>query len=137
MIIKQVSANIENRVGASWHVFQALADSQINILSYSIEDAPDHGTLRLLTDNTKKAATILEKAGFSVQLTDVYVMNVPNVTGSMSHVLRHLAEQEVSVDFMYAFQYRGISQTVIHSTDMTRLEQVLTAFEIAQLNKEL
>ena len=135
MIIKQVSASIENRPGASWKVFQTLADHQINILSYSIEDAPDHGTLRLITDNASRAATLLTQAGFDIQLIDVYVMNVPNVTGSMSKVLRHLAEHEVSVDFMYAFQYRGISQSVIHSADMPQLVKVLTQYELSLLDK--
>lgn len=135
MIIKQVSASIENRAGASWQVFQTLADNHINILSYSIEDAPDHGTLRLITDNATKADGLLRGAGFSTQLISVYVMNVPNETGSMSKVLRYLAEREVSVDFMYAFQYRGISQTVIHSADMQLLEQVLTEYELQHLDK--
>ena len=133
MIIKQVSVNIENRAGASWKVFQTLADSNINILSYSIEDAPEHGTLRLLTDNTVKAGQLLRKEGFQLRLIDVYAMNVPNETGSMSHVLRHLTEQDISVDFMYAFQYKGISQTVIHADDMNKLERVLTEYEIKQL----
>lgn len=133
MIIKQISACIENRAGACWQVFQTLADHQINILSYSIEHSPEHGILRLLTDNTTKAVMLLRKAGFDIQLTDVYVMNVPNVTGSMSHVLRYLAEHDVSVAFMYAFQYRGISQSVIHSSDMARLEQVLTQYELSNI----
>lgn len=133
MIIKQVSVNIENRAGASWKVFQTLADSNINILSYSIEDAPEHGTLRLLTDNTVKAGQLLRKEGFQLRLIDVYAMNVPNETGSMSRVLRHLTEQDISVDFMYAFQYKGISQTVIHADDMNKLERVLTEYEIKQL----
>lgn len=130
MIIKQVSAEIPNRAGASWQVFQTLADNHINILSYSIEDAPEHGTLRLLTDNTSKADRLLRQAGFVTQLTDVYVMNVPNETGSMSKVLRCLADNQVSVDFMYAFQYRGISQAVIHAADMSLLERVLTSYEM-------
>ncbi len=130
MIIKQVSAEIPNRAGASWQVFQTLADNHINILSYSIEDAPEHGTLRLLTDNTSKADRLLRQAGFVTQLTDVYVMNVPNETGSMSKVLRCLADNQVSVDFMYAFQYRGISQAVIHAADMALLERVLTSYEM-------
>lgn len=129
MIIKQVSVSIENRIGSSWQVFQTLADLHINILSYSIEDAPEQGTLRLIVDNAAKADKALQKAGFSTQLTDVYSMNVPNETGSMSKVLRRLAEAEVSIDFMYAFQYMGISQTIIHSTDMKQLEEVLTKYE--------
>lgn len=129
MIIKQVSVSIEDRIGSSWQVFQTMADNQINILSYSIEDAPEQGTLRLIVDNATKADSLLRKAGFQTQLTSVYAMNVPNETGSMSQVLRYLAEQAISVDFMYAFQYNGISQTIIHSPDMAKLEQMLTHYE--------
>ena len=134
MIIKQVSVSIENRVGSSWQVFQIMADNHINILSYSIEDHPDHGTLRLIVDDAKRAGRLLSEAGFGAELVSVYAMNVPNETGSMSRVLQYLAEQEVSVNFMYAFQYRGISQTVIHSADMARLEEVLTRYEQKQLS---
>lgn len=129
MIIKQVSALIEDRVGSSWQVFQTLADQHINILSYSIEDRPEHGILRLIVDNATRADKALQGAGFTTQLTDVYSMNVPNETGSMSKVLRRLADEKVSIDFMYAFQYMGISQTIIHSLDMAHLERVLTQYE--------
>lgn len=129
MIIKQVSVLIENRIGSSWQVFQIMADNNINILSYSIEDAPENGTLRLIVDNSTKANMILNEKGFRTQLTKVYSMNVPNKTGSMSKVLKYLAEKNISIDFMYAFQYMGISQTVIHSADMSQLEEALTQYE--------
>lgn len=132
MIIKQVSVMIENRIGSSWKVFQILADNNINILSYSIEDAPENGTLRLLVDNSTKADQVLTEQGFHTQLTKVYTMNVPNKTGSMSKVLKFLAEKNISIDFMYAFQYMGISQTVIHSVDMPLLEEALLQYEQEQ-----
>lgn len=134
MIIKQVSVYIENRIGSSWQVFQTLADNHINILSYSIEDDPEHGTLRLIVDNSTKADVALKKAGYTSRLIDVYSMNVPNETGSMSKVLRRLAEENVSIDFMYAFQYMGISQTIIRSHDMKHLDSVLTRYERELLN---
>ncbi len=134
MIIKQVSVSIEDRIGSSWQVFQTLADNRINILSYSIEDTPPQGTLRLIVDNATKADEVLRQIGFRTQLTNVYSMNVPNKTGSMSHVLKYLVENEVSIDFMYVFQYMGISQTVLHSRNMKQLEQVLTRYEQEQLN---
>ncbi len=132
MIIKQVSVLIENRIGSSWQVFQAMADNNINILSYSIEDAPEIGTLRLIVDNSTKADSVLKGMGFKTQLTKVYSMNVPNKTGSMSKVLKFLVEKNISIDFMYAFQYMGISQTVIHATDMGLLEDALLQYEQEQ-----
>ncbi len=132
MIIKQVSVLIENRIGSSWQVFQAMADNNINILSYSIEDAPENGTLRLIVDNSTKADYVLKEMGFKTQLTKVYSMNVPNKTGSMSKVLKFLVDKNVSINFMYAFQYMGISQTVIHSKDMDLLEEALLQYEQEQ-----
>lgn len=132
MIIKQVSVLIENRIGSSWQVFQAMADNNINILSYSIEDAPENGTLRLIVDNSSKADSVLKGMGYKTQLTKVYSMNVPNKTGSMSKVLKFLVDKNVSIDFMYAFQYMGISQTIIHSNDMVLLEDVLLQYEQEQ-----
>lgn len=132
MIIKQVSVLIENRIGSSWQVFQAMADNNINILSYSIEDAPENGTLRLIVDNSTKANHVLKEMGFKTQLTKVYSMNVPNKTGSMSKVLKFLVDKNVSINFMYAFQYMGISQTVIHSKDMALLEEALLQYEQEQ-----
>lgn len=134
MIIKQLSVIIEDRSGASWQVFQNLADNGINILSYSINDEPDHGILRLIVDNTTKADEVLRRTGFRTVLTRVYSLNVPNETGSMSHVLKRLADNGISLDFLYVFQYHDISQAILHSEDMERLESVLNAYELERLS---
>lgn len=134
MIIKQISALIEDRIGSSWQVFQTLADNKINILSYSINDEPDFGILRMIVDNTSRADEVLKQVGFRTLQTSVYCLNVPNETGSMSRVLRRLAEREVSIDYLYAFQHMGISQAIIHSKNMKLLEQVLTEYERELLN---
>ena len=133
MIIKQLTIHIEDRSGASWQVFQSLADKGINILSYSINDEPEYGVLRLIVDNVKKAEIALKEQGIAVELTPVYSLNVPNQPGSMSRVLKELADNHISLDFLYAFQYRGISQAILHSTDMKKLEDCMTEFEKAQL----
>lgn len=129
MIIQQLTIRIENHSGASWKVFQSLADKGINILSYSIEDQPEYGILRLIVDNAKKAVSVLGEQQIQLELTPVYSLNVPNQPGSMSGVLKRLYEKGISLDFLYAFQYRGISQAILHSGDMDRLTEVMTEYE--------
>jgi len=129
MIIQQLTIKIEDRSGASWRVFQTLADKGVNILSYSIEDKPEYGMLRLIVDNVKKAQQALTENQIEVELTPVYSLNVPNEPGSMSGVLKYLTEQELSLDFLYAFQYRGISQAILHAADMDKLKDVMTSYE--------
>lgn len=133
MIIKQLSVAIEDKAGQVWQVFQTLADSGINILSYSIADGTAGGTLRLIVDNVSRAAEALRAAGAGTQLDDVYSLNCPNETGSMSRVLRRIADHGISIDYMYAFQYRGISQAIIRARDMARLQEVLTEYERERL----
>lgn len=135
MIIQQLTIRIEDRSGASHQVFQTLADKGINILSYSINDTPDCGVLRLIVDNATRAAEALSALGLHVELTQVYSLNVPNEPGSMSPVLKELADRHISLDFLYAFQYRGISQAILHSKDFEALTECMTAYEKAKLPK--
>ena len=133
MIINQLTIHIEDRCGASWHVFQTLADKGINILSYSINDEPEYGVLRLIVDNVKRAEEALKQQAVHLELTPVYSLNVPNEPGSMSRVLQELAENHISLDFLYAFQYRGISQAILHSPNMEKLTKCLTDYERAKV----
>ena len=135
MIINQLTIPIANCSGASWQVFQTLADLGINILSYSINDTPEYGILRLIVDNVTKATEALRAKGIQTTITPVYSLNVPNEPGSMSHVLKQLTDKHISLDFLYAFQYRGISQAILHSDDMDALNECLTAYERALLLK--
>ena len=102
MIINQLTIHIKNCSGASWQVFQTLADNGINILSYSINDTPDYGVLRLIVDNVTRANEALTAKGITAFTTPVYSMNVPNEPGSMSLVLKELTDKNISLDFLYA-----------------------------------
>lgn len=135
MIIKQISVHIKNKAGYSWQVFQALADQGINILSYSIADSETQGEgiLRLIVDNIKQANKALQDAGFEIQLHDVYSLNCPNEPGAMAKVLHRLAQKGISINYMYAFQYMGISQSIIHAQEMEQLKSVLSEYEKERL----
>jgi hypothetical protein len=82
-----------------------------------------------------RANEALTAKGITAFTTPVYSMNVPNEPGSMSLVLKELTDKNISLDFLYAFQYRGISQAILHAQDMDALNACLTAYEHAQLLK--
>lgn len=134
MIIKQLSIELQDQTGATWQVFQLLADSGLNILSYSINDYHGHGILRLIVDDVHLAQEAFAAAKLQVELTDVYCLNVPNERGSMSKVLRWLNDNGVSLDFLYAFQYKGLSQAIMRAADMERLTAVMRRYELNELN---
>ncbi len=134
MIIKQLSIALQDQTGAAWQVFQLLANAGVNILSYSINDYRGHGVLRLIVDDVHLAQEALVSTAVAVELTDVYSLNVPNERGSMSKVLRWLNDNGVSLEFLYAFQYKGLSQAIMRASDMQRLTEVMRRYELNELN---
>ena len=103
MIVKQVSVFLENRAGRLAEVTGILADHDINIRALSLADSADFGVLRLIVDDVDKAKGILKKEGMTVGETDVVAVEVPDRPGGLAHLLQVFKDENVNVEYMYAF----------------------------------
>jgi hypothetical protein len=103
MIVKQVSVFLENRAGRLAEVTGILADQKINIRALSLADSADFGILRLIVDDVEKAKGILKKEGMTVGETDVVAVEVPDRPGGLAHLLQVFKDENVNVEYMYAF----------------------------------
>jgi len=103
MIVKQVSVFLENRAGRLAEVTGILADHDVNIRALSLADSADFGILRLIVDDVEKAKGILKKEGMTVGETDVVAVEVPDRPGGLAHLLQTFKDENVNVEYMYAF----------------------------------
>jgi len=103
MIVKQVSVFLENRAGRLAEVTSILADQKINIRALSLADSADFGILRLIVDNVERAKSILKQEGLTVGETDVVAVEVPDRPGGLAHLLQVFKDENVNVEYMYAF----------------------------------
>lgn len=103
MIVKQVSVFLENRAGRLAEVTGILADHNVNIRALSLADSADFGILRLIVDDVERAKGILKKEGMTVGETDVVAVEVPDRPGGLAHLLRVFKDENVNVEYMYAF----------------------------------
>jgi hypothetical protein len=103
MIVKQVSVFLENRAGRLAEVTGILAEHQINIRALSLADTADFGILRLIVDDVERAKAILRQEGLTVRETDVVAVEVPDRPGGLAHLLEVFREENVNVEYMYAF----------------------------------
>lgn len=138
MIIKQLSVFLENKSGRLKEVTEILDKEGINIAALSIADTSDYGILRMVVSNPDAALKALRDNMFSVSLTDVICICIPNKVGELSKTLEVLSKEDISIDYVYAFSMgdkalavlrtenveKGISVLKEHKTD------VLTADEI-------
>lgn len=117
MTVNQVSVFIENRQGRLGEVLQVLKDNDVNILSISLADTTEYGLLRLIVNNPERAKDVLLKAGFSSMLTEVLIIKVPHVAGSLQSILSAIAKANVSIEYMYGLSVESTDASIVMKTN--------------------
>jgi len=102
MVIKQLSVFIANESGRVSEVTGLLGDAGINIRGFSVSDTADYGILRLIVDRPDDAFTMLTDAGFTVRLDDVICIDLPDVPGGLSAVLKVVSDAGVNIEYVYS-----------------------------------
>ena len=95
-----------NSPGALNDACQVLAEANIDLSTLTLADTKEFGILRLITKDWEKAKTLLSKAGFMVQTTEVVALLVDHKPGGMCGILDTLAKNNINVEYLYAFMAR-------------------------------
>lgn len=125
MPIKQLSIFLENKTGRINEVTKILGKNGINMHAFSMAETTDFGILRLIVNEVEKAVEVLHNADFAVMLTDVVCISCPNVAGSLSVILEKLAENDIFIEYMYAFAEGDKANVVIRPNNITECCKVL------------
>ncbi|WP_029894677.1 ACT domain-containing protein [Desulfohalovibrio reitneri] len=128
MKVDQLSVFLENRAGRLAEVTKVLSDAKINIRALSLADTSDFGILRLIVSDFEKAKNALKDKGFTVGRTSVVAVEVPDTPGGLHKLLEMLDNEDVNVEYMYAFvQQSGQHAVIIFRFDRT--DQALQTLE--------
>jgi len=137
MLIKQLSIFLENKEGRLAEVTKILGEAGIDISALVISDTTDFGILRLIVKDSAKAYDVLKKNEFTVSFTDVVVICMSDLPGSLSKVLEILDKEGIGIEYMYAFLGRKIGQApaVLRVEDTQRAIKLLEENNIKLLNE--
>ncbi len=113
MKVEQISIFIENKSGRLAEITGVLGENGINIRALSLADTSDFGILRLIVDDSKKALKVLREQRFTVSITDVIGIEVSDSPGGLTAILKILDNNNVNVEYMYAFVERSGDNAVI------------------------
>ena len=128
MKVSQLSVFIENKSGRLADVTRALADADINIRALSIADTIDYGLLRLIVNDPVAARNALSNAGFTVTLTEVLAIEVPDKPGGLAGIIEILAGAGINIEYMYAFVGTSGENAIV----VFRIERLDEAIPILQ-----
>lgn len=133
MIIKQLSVFLENKSGRLTELTEILAESGINMSALSIADTSEFGIVRIVVSEPEKALKILKDSKFSVNLTDVICLSTPNDPGGVARALKIFSEENISVEYMYAFSTEQKALAVIRTDNIESTIEVLKKHEMELL----
>ena len=138
MFIKQLSIFVENKFGRLEAIIDCLSKNNINLRALSLADTADYGVLRVIVDDADKAKMALSEIGVISKLTDVVAVYLDDRSGGLASVLSVLKEEEVSVEYMYAFLGRkeGKALMVLKADDEQKAEKVLADNNIPMASQE-
>lgn len=101
--VRQISVFVDNRPNQLTGVMNLLKENQINIRALSIADTKDFGILRMIVNDTEKTMDILRAASYAVKETEIVAITIPDTPGQLSRVLDILGQENVNIDYLYAF----------------------------------
>ena len=125
MTIKQLSVFFFYITGRINDVVRTLGQNGINMHAFSMAETADFGILRLIVSDVDKAVEVLRQQDFAVMSTDVVCLSCENVPGSLAVILEYLAQEQIFIDYMYAFAQNDRAHVVIKPNDMARCLDVL------------
>ena len=137
MTVNQVSVFIENRQGRLGEVLSVLKENDVNILSISLADTTEYGLLRLIVNKPEHARDVLLAAGFSSMLTEVLIIKVPHVAGSLQYILDLIAKANVSIEYMYGLSVETTDASIVMKTnELDEACEILKKSNIGTMSKE-
>ncbi len=103
MLVKQISVFVQNEPGRLSFITQLMAENRIDIRSISISDTVDFGILRLIVNDPEKCEQVLKQNGFTVSITNVIAVGIPDEPGALAKVFSLADENGVNIEYVYAF----------------------------------
>ena len=138
MYVKQISVFLENTTGALATMTGLLGKNGIDLIAMSIADTEHYGILRTIVSDTDKAVQVLKDAGYTVKLTDVLAVSVPDRPGGLNDVLEALADEEIGINYVYSFVRSTGSHAMVifRVNNLEAAERLFAKHDVQVLSQE-
>ena len=113
MKLHQIAVFLQNKPGHLSGICRTLANENINIVTLSLADTQQFGILRLIVQDWERAAKVLEKAGYLIQIREVVATEVDDRPGGMADLLEIISKAGLNVEYVYAFAFHNDNRAVL------------------------
>lgn len=117
MLVNQIAVFLENKAGRLDALVKAISAANVNLESLNIADTRDFGIVRIITDDNRRALEVIKEAGFTAATVDLVGVSVKNRPGTLSLVLDALAQENVSIEYIYSFAQSNETNLILFKAD--------------------
>ena len=127
MEIYQISVFLENQTGKLYELTDILSKNGIDLRAMNIAETSDYGILRVITNETEKAISVLADNGFIATKMPVVAVGVRDEPGGLTSLLRILSEENFDVEYMYSIfgQPNGLAYMILRVDDVAAVREML------------
>lgn len=138
-MLKQIAVFMENRPGRMKEALEVLAKCHVDINGLSVADTADFGVLRMILSDPALGEKALKEQGFIVKATEVLAIDIADTPGELCHALSLLSEQEINVEYMYAFgtKLSGHAMIIVKTNDNRLASEILQKASISVLSLDM
>ena len=136
MTVHQISVFVENKSGTLVKVLDLLKDAGIQLIASTISDTVEYGIFRIICSEPMKARKVLEEAGVSSNVSDVFAVSLDNYPGRAADAVRFLSKAGIGISYMYSFMLSGKGILIFRTDDPERTKEVIRVNGIESLNDE-
>ncbi|WP_432406193.1 acetolactate synthase [Wukongibacter sp. M2B1] len=101
--MRQISIFIQNKRGRLTEITKVLADNNINICGTCLADTTEYGILRMVVDKPELAAKVILKCGYTVNLSEILAVEIPDAPGELYKALDLLDGEEIGIEYLYSY----------------------------------
>lgn len=124
---KQITIKFsDDHPGSLAGVTGILSHHAVNILAMTASGNRENGLAHIVVNRTQLAFNILLNHGYTAVLEDVICLPVRNVAGALHASLQVLAEQDINIDYIYAFAQEQGGTAVIKCDEAARAMRLLS-----------
>jgi len=99
--MKQISVFLEKRKGKLKEITSVLANAGVSIKAVDLVESSDFGILRLIVGDIVRACEEIEKAGFSLTLTDVLNVEIDDEVGAFYKIVSLFSDNGIDIEYCY------------------------------------
>lgn len=128
MTVKQISVFLENKPSAMAAFTNVLSKNNIDMRALSLAEAADFGIVRIIVDDVYAAMQVIKDAGYVCSATKVLAVAIPDEPGGLAKVIQYLGENEINMEYMYAFTTRqkDVAYMIFRVKDNEKAVQILS-----------